>query len=203
MATTIYSKYHLNDDQIDSLVELGMTTKINWYIQNLTTNQFVNYGQVLGNNERVKGNQSLNITFPDGYFAPGTELKAGVGNWNVMDPNGRHCQQTAFFYVGEDGVAIPCKYKELPSQNNGIIPQMPEDYEIPAPASTTQTTLPQVAPKCDCEYKKLSEYVACTLHDYEPHNALDDCTDMDPIDPENPDAVCCYCKHHKELFIKG
>ena len=109
----------------------------------------------------------------------------------------------AVHMYGEDEVAIPCKYRELPSQNNGIIPQMPEDYEIPAPANTTQTTLPQVAPKCDCEYKKLSEYVACTLHDYEPHSALDDCTDMDPIDPENPDAVCRYCKYHKELFIKG
>ena len=203
MATTIYAKYHLNDDQIESLMDLGMVTKINWYIQNLTTNQFVNYGQVLGTGERVKGNQSLNVTFPDGYFTPGTELKAAVGKWDVMDANGRHCQQTAFFYVDQDGTAIPCKYKELPSQNGGIIPELPPDYEIPAPATTKQATLPQVNAKCDCTYKKLSEFVGCELHDYEPHAALDACSDMDPTDPENSDMVCMYCKYHKDLFIKG
>ena len=203
MVTTLYSKYHLNDDQIESLMELGMVTKINWYIQNLTTNQFVNYGQVLGSGERVKGNQPLNLTFPDGYFAPGTELKAGVGKWDVMDPNGRHCQQTVFFYIDEDGTSIPCKYKELPSQNGGIIPELPPDYEVPAPSATVQTKLTPNKAECACAYKKLSDYVGCELHDFEPHSDLDSCSDMDPTDPDNPDLVCMYCKHHRELFIKG
>ena len=202
MATTLYSKFHLNDDQIESLMDLGMVTKINWYVQNMTTNQFVNYGQVLGTGERVKGNQPLNLTFPDGYFMPGTEVKAAVGKWDVLDVNGRHCQQTAFFYIDQDGTAIPCKYKELPSQNNGVIPQMPADFEIPAPSNTTQATLTAKA-DCACAYRKLSDYVGCELHDFEPHSDLDSCSDMDPLDSENPDLVCMYCKHHRDLFIKG
>jgi len=205
MVTTIYSKYYLSDDQIESLVECGFTTKVNWYIQNMTTNQFVNYGQILGNGERVKGNKPLNLTFPDGVFNPGDEVKAGVGKWDVMDPNGKHCQQAVFFYIADNGVAIPCKYKELPSQNGGIIPQMPADYVPPvaAQSTTTQATLPQVKSECTCTYNKVSDYVACVIHEYEPHSCLDGCSDMDPEDPENPDMMCMYCKHHKELFIKG
>lgn len=205
MVTTIYCKYYLSDDQIESLVECGFTTKINWYIQNMTTNQFVNYGQILGNNERVKGNKPLNITFPDGVFHPGDEVKAGVGKWDVLDPNGRHCQQTNFFYIGEDGTAIPCKYKELPSQNGGIIPQMPADYTVPTPtvSTTSQTTLPQVKTGCDCAYTKVADYISCSIHEYEPHSTLDGCSDMDPADPECPDTTCMYCKYHKDLYIKG
>lgn len=199
MATTIVTKYCLSQDQLTEVVSQGFPTKVKWYIQNMTANQFIDYAKIF-NIERIQGDQNLNLTFPDGVFAPKSEVKVGVGNWNVLDANGRHCQQTAFFYIDEDGTAIPCKYKELPSQNGGVIPEKPADMPAPMPAS--QTTLTPKPAGNQPTYMCISDVSCCVLHDYEVHNALDDCSDVDPIDPENPDRVCMFCKHHKDVFVK-
>lgn len=208
METNIHAKYYLNSEQIDQLINAGMTTKINWYVRNMTTNQFVNYTTMLGM-ERVKGDQPLNLKFPEGTFEEGTELKAAVGDWNVMDANGRHCQQTAFFYIDGQGQAIPCKYRELPSQNGGVVPQMPES-EQPTTAVNTQQAVLESVPvvqvksddcKCDCEYLCYSSHIVCKKYN-EVYGALDACSEYQSGDPDNADPVCMTCKFHQNLYVK-
>jgi hypothetical protein len=179
MTTKISTKYCLSLPQIDLLMDAGLVTKTTWYLQNLTTREFISYTSMF-NIRRVSGADQLDLEFPDGYFAPGTEVKAGVGDWNTVDANGRHCQQTAFWYVDENGTAIPCKYKELPSQNGGVIPQ-PKTYEFPkelmqespSPANTPTPYIEECDHKTmhdlpeDEEFhlKELGTHVACTLGD--------------------------------------
>lgn len=208
METTIHAKYYLNDEQVNHLIDAGMTTKINWYVRNMTTNQFVNYTSMLGI-ERVKGNTALNLVFPEGTFEEGTELKAAVGDWNVMDANGRHCLQTAFFYINGEGQAISCKYSELPSQNGGVVPQLPESEQPTAAVNTQQATLETVPVvqakssecKCDCEYLCYSSHVVCDKYD-EIYRALDACSEFVSDSPDCADSVCMECKHHKNLYVK-
>ena len=210
--TTIQAKDYLSNAQVDKLIEAGFVSKINWWVQDMTANKFINYTGLLGI-EKVKGNTQLNLTFPEGTFAPGSEVKAGCGKWDVVDDNGKHCQQTAFFYIDQNGQAIPCKYRDLPSQNNGIVPLSPEsEQNVPAKDSgavqehiaeptNNNLTSPAPTPAQQGSFVVFPHTVACVKYSAA-YSAYDVCDSFESVpDPKNDTRMCIDCIHHKNLYI--
>lgn len=214
MSTTILqTKYYLGENQLASLIGAGKDTKLTWYVRNLTTNEFVNYTLML-HVKRKSGGSPLRLEFPEGTFQEGTELKCAVGDWDVLDENGRHCLQTAFFYIGEGGQAIPCKYGTLPSQNGGAIPELTQEYldlcanppEGPATPASTQTTLDapaQTAQAPELMLDPITDFVACRNATGEIYNTTDCCNvfvaknDLGEID-----QCCGNCKNACKLYCE-
>lgn len=214
--TIIKTKWHLTGEQMSQLIAECKDTKLTWYMQELTTKQFVPYDTILGI-ARVPGTSNLDLTFEEGLFQCGMEVKCAVGDYKVVDENGRHCQQTAFFYIDGNGQAIPCKFRELPSQNDGVIPEPAPEAESADDGNNPFLTWAKEHPPQNekvspsnvmpFNFEKI-DYVFCEKGqaDAYPHSTADSCVyfDDEKGTPQNDPSACCgLCKFGKQLiYIK-
>lgn len=193
VSTQVSNQWYLRQNEFDLLVENGLQNKTHWWVKNLTTGQFVNYGQW------IPGNQAFNVTMD---LEPG-EYMGATGDYKVTTPEGRHCSQIFYFYVDDNGAHV-CKKAELPSQGGtGVSSQS-------APGAQTQingwgssgatSSSWGSAPSKPIEYFIIPNYKAC-MQDMAVRPGFEGCDDCDQIDM-NGAFDCTNCHHALDVYVK-
>lgn len=215
--THISSKYTLKPEQMNAIIDAfqdnskKVTVKTHWQVVALNIKDEKGYPVQIRSNENIKVPfldccTPFSMTFPEGYLAEGTELKLTVGDWNVLDGEGKHCMQSFFFYIDGQGNAIPCKYKELPSQG-GAVPTAPAQQTLGVPTSLTgvpslgmvQTPAPAFGGFGVAKEPVKTEFFICknpAMAEDPIHPAEDYCSQYEGIDN---DKHCETCPNGKRL----
>lgn len=191
---TISNKWCLPSSAVQALSEAGLGTKLNWWAKNLTTNQFFNYEQQLGGH-RIPGESAFQAQLD---MEPG-EYKFACGDWNVIDPETqRHCAQTFYVYVDENGAHV-CKRNELPSQRGTGFSNAPAPVKYSASTWNAWGAAPAQPAKSE-EYFVFPSYVGC-LNDMIAKKESDICDAFEAVLIEGPDE-CANCTHSCTLYAK-
>lgn len=198
VSTQVSNQWYLRQNEFDLLVENGLQNKTHWWLKNMTTGQFVNYGQW------IPGNQAFNATLE---LEPG-EYMGATGDYKVTTPEGRHCSQIFYFYVDDAGAHI-CKKSELPSQGGTGVSGT--QTSVASWGTTTAngawgTTPAQVQPTLQSvvvpkgEYFIVPNYKAC-MQDMAVRPGFEGCDDCDQIDMSGA-FDCTNCRHALDVYIK-
>lgn len=205
VTANVSNQWYLRQNEFDLLVENGLQNKTHWWLKNMTTGQFINYGQW------IPGNQAFNATLE---LEPG-EYMGATGDYKVTTPEGRHCSQIFYFYVDDAGAHV-CKKSELPSQG-GTGASSASSWGGatgtqtsvtgwglgngagwgPVTAGHTETT-PAPAPKD--EYFLIPNYKAC-MQDMAVRAGFEGCDDCDQIDMSGA-FDCTNCRHALDVYVK-
>lgn len=197
VSTQVSNQWYLRQNEFDLLVENGLQNKTHWWVKNLTTGQFVNYGQW------IPGNQAFNVTMD---LEPG-EYMGATGDYKVTTPEGRHCSQIFYFYVDDSGAHV-CKKAELPSQGGSGVTSIngwgtqqtqgnPSGWGAVTTTTTTQQT--QIQPTTE-EYFIIPNFKAC-MQDMGIRAGFEGCDDCDPSDM-NGAFDCNNCRHSLDVYVK-
>lgn len=192
VSTQISNQWYLRQNEFDLLVENGLQNKTHWWLKNLTTGQFVNYGQW------IPGNQPFNASIE---LEPG-EYMGATGDYKVTTPEGRHCSQIFYFYVDDNGAHV-CKKAELPSNGGSGAPATPATQPNPSwgKDTTTQTTTGWGAtPPQKIEYFIIPNFKAC-MQDMGVRPEFEGCDDCDLVDM-NGAYDCTNCRHALDVYVK-
>ena len=188
----VSNQWHLRDNEVQLLVDSGVPSKINWWLKNMTTNQFVNYDKQIGG--RIRGDQPFQATLDLEYG----EYMGATGDYKITTPEGRHCSQVFYFYVDENGAHV-CKKSELPSQGGSGAP-------VQTPVTNWGTTTGVStsswgnAPAKPIEYFIIPNYKAC-MNDMAVRPGFEGCDDCDMIDM-NGSLDCTNCRHALDVYVK-
>ena len=197
VSTQVSNQWYLRQNEFDALVENGLQNKTHWWLKNLTTNQFINYGQW------IPGNQAFNATID---LEPG-EYMGATGDYKIVTPEGRHCSQIFYFYVDESGAHV-CKKSELPSQGGSGVSGtqtslggwgQSQTQGNPTGWGATVSQTPEPA-KPKEEYFIIPNYKAC-MQDMAVRAGFEGCDDCDQLDM-NDTYDCNNCRHALDVYVK-
>ncbi len=198
VTANVSNQWYLRQNEFDLLVENGLQNKTHWWLKNMTTGQFINYGQW------IPGNQAFNATLE---LEPG-EYMGATGDYKVTTPEGRHCSQIFYFYVDDAGAHV-CKKSELPSQG-GTGASSASSWG----GATTQTTWGNGGAQNSSwgaqanttvnqpkdEYFLIPNYKAC-MQDMAVRAGFEGCDDCDQIDMSGA-FDCTNCRHALDVYVK-
>lgn len=193
----VSNQWHLKQNEIDTLMANGKGTKVNWWMKNLTTNQFVNYQEQTGT--RFNGGMPFNALLE---LEPG-EYMCACGDYQLMSPDGRHCSQVFYIYVNETEGHV-CKKSELPSNGgNGGTPNQNQTQLNPSwgdnVQNTTNTSWGATPPKT-VEYFVIPGFKAC-MQDMAVRAGFEGCDDCEQIDLTG-NLDCTNCRHALDVYVK-
>ena len=195
----INNQWHLRDNEVQMLVDSGMPTKINWWLKNLTTNQFINYDKQIGG--RIRGDQPFQATLDLEHG----EYMGATGDYKITTEEGRHCSQVFYFYVDDAGAHM-CKKAELPSQGGtgaGGTQTSVTGWGNGNGAgwgTVTVTTQATPAPAPKEEYFIIPNFKAC-MNDMGVRPGFEGCDDCDQVD-FNGNLDCTNCRHALDVYVK-
>jgi hypothetical protein len=195
VSTQVSNQWYLRQNEFDLLVANGLQNKTHWWVKNLTTGQFINYGQW------IPGNQAFNATME---LEPG-EYMGATGDYKLTTPDGRHCSQVFYFYVDESGAHV-CKKNELPSQGGSGVSGTQTSVTGWGNGNgagwgpVTVNTQTSSAPASKVEYFIIPNYKAC-MQDMAVRPGFEGCDDCDPIDLMGS-MDCTNCRHALDVYVK-